>query len=101
MTKDVGNKVKKMVADHLGVEESKVTDEAKLSVHSANMQNVKVIFERRFFMVYFLISFLLMHLTLIQMISQNYDLVNILTLQTFKMLQELYRKFCKKPFLVY
>jgi len=28
MTKDVGNKVKKMVIDHLGVEESKVTDEA-------------------------------------------------------------------------
>jgi len=25
MTKDVGNKVKKMVADHLGVDETKVT----------------------------------------------------------------------------
>ena len=28
MTKDVAVKVKKMVVDHLGVEESKVTDEA-------------------------------------------------------------------------
>ena len=28
MTKDVAIKVKKMVADHLGVEEVKVTDEA-------------------------------------------------------------------------
>ena len=28
MIKDVSNKVKKMVADHLGVDEIKVTDEA-------------------------------------------------------------------------
>jgi len=28
MTKDISNKVKKMVADHLGVDEAKVTDEA-------------------------------------------------------------------------
>ena len=28
MAKDVSNKVKKMVADHLGVEETKVTDES-------------------------------------------------------------------------
>ena len=28
MTKDVGDKVKKMVVDHLGVDESKVTEEA-------------------------------------------------------------------------
>ena len=28
MTKDIGNKVKKMVADHLGVDEAKVNDEA-------------------------------------------------------------------------
>ena len=28
MKKDVSNKVKKMVADHLGIEEIKVTDEA-------------------------------------------------------------------------
>ena len=28
MTKDVASKVKKMVADHLGVEELKVTEEA-------------------------------------------------------------------------
>ena len=28
MTKDVSGKVKKMVADHLGVDEIKVTDEA-------------------------------------------------------------------------
>ena len=28
MTKDISSKVKKMVADHLGVEELKVTDEA-------------------------------------------------------------------------
>jgi len=30
MTKDVAEKVKKMVGDHLGVEESKVTNEAIL-----------------------------------------------------------------------
>ena len=28
MTKDISSKVKKMVADHLGVDEIKVTDEA-------------------------------------------------------------------------
>ena len=28
MTKDISSKVKKMVADHLGVEEAKVTEEA-------------------------------------------------------------------------
>ena len=28
MTKDISGKIKKMVADHLGIEESKVTDEA-------------------------------------------------------------------------
>ena len=28
MTKDIGTQVKKMVVDHLGVEETKVTDEA-------------------------------------------------------------------------
>ena len=28
MTKDISSKVKKMVVDHLGVDESKVTDEA-------------------------------------------------------------------------
>ena len=28
MTKDVSGKVKKMVADHLGIDESKVVDEA-------------------------------------------------------------------------
>ena len=30
MTKDISNKVKKMVAEHLGVDEAKVTDEANL-----------------------------------------------------------------------
>ena len=30
MTKDISSKVKKMVADHLGVDELKVTDEVKL-----------------------------------------------------------------------
>ena len=28
MTKDISNKVKKMVSDHLGIEEAKVVDEA-------------------------------------------------------------------------
>ena len=28
MTKDVSGKVKKMVADHLGIDESKITEEA-------------------------------------------------------------------------
>ena len=28
MTKDISNKIKKMVADHLGIEEAKVVDEA-------------------------------------------------------------------------
>ena len=31
MAKDVANKVKKMVVDHLGVEETKVTDEASFN----------------------------------------------------------------------
>ena len=35
MTTEISDKVKKMVADHLGVEESKVNDEAKVNEDSS------------------------------------------------------------------
>ena len=52
MTKDVSNKVKKMVADHLGVEESKVTDEASfiddLGADSLDTVELVMAFEEEF-----------------------------------------------------
>ena len=38
MTKDIANKVKKMVVDHLGVDESKVTDAANFIDDQADRQ---------------------------------------------------------------
>ena len=32
MSEDISNKVKKIVADHLGIDESKVTEESSLSL---------------------------------------------------------------------
>ena len=52
MTKDVSDKVKKMVADHLGVEEGKVTDEANfiddLGADSLDTVELVMAFEEEF-----------------------------------------------------
>ena len=52
MTKDVGNKVKKMVADHLGIEEVKVTDESSfiddLGADSLDTVELVMAFEEEF-----------------------------------------------------
>ena len=52
MTKDVGNKVKKMVADHLGVEETNVTDESNfiddLGADSLDTVELVMAFEEEF-----------------------------------------------------
>ena len=52
MTKDVANKVKKMVVDHLGVEEAKVTDEASfiddLGADSLDTVELVMAFEEEF-----------------------------------------------------
>ena len=52
MTKDVSNKVKKMVAEHLGVEETKVTDEANfiddLGADSLDTVELVMAFEEEF-----------------------------------------------------
>ena len=52
MTKDIGNKVKKMVADHLGVEETKVIEEANfiddLGADSLDTVELVMAFEEEF-----------------------------------------------------
>ena len=52
MTKYIGNKVKKMVAEHLGVEEVKVTDEANfvddLGADSLDTVELVMSFEEEF-----------------------------------------------------
>ena len=52
MTKDVANKVKKMVVDHLGVEETKVTDDASfiddLGADSLDTVELVMAFEEEF-----------------------------------------------------
>ena len=52
MTKDVSSKVKKMVADHLGVEEVKVTEEANfvddLGADSLDTVELVMAFEEEF-----------------------------------------------------
>ena len=52
MTKDVSNKVKKMVADHLGVDEAKVIDEASfiddLGADSLDTVELVMAFEEEF-----------------------------------------------------
>ena len=52
MTKDVANKVKKMVAEHLGVEEVKVTEEANfiddLGADSLDTVELVMAFEEEF-----------------------------------------------------
>ena len=52
MTKDISNKVKKMVADHLGVDEGKVTDEANfiddLGADSLDTVELVMAFEEEF-----------------------------------------------------
>ena len=52
MAKDVANKVKKMVIDHLGVEETKVTDEASfiddLGADSLDTVELVMAFEEEF-----------------------------------------------------
>tara|TARA_Y100000590_G_scaffold467469_1_gene646490 strand:+ start:1937 stop:2176 length:240 start_codon:yes stop_codon:yes gene_type:complete len=52
MTKDISNKVKKMVADHLGVDESKVTEEANfiddLGADSLDTVELVMSFEEEF-----------------------------------------------------
>ena len=52
MTKDISNKVKKMVANHLGVEELKVTDEANfiddLGADSLDTVELVMAFEEEF-----------------------------------------------------
>ena len=52
MAKDIANKVKKMVVDHLGVEESKVTDEASfiddLGADSLDTVELVMAFEEEF-----------------------------------------------------
>ena len=52
MTKDVSSKVKKMVADHLGIEESKVMDEANfiddLGADSLDTVELVMAFEEEF-----------------------------------------------------
>tara|TARA_B110000196_G_C21052520_1_gene618111 strand:- start:277 stop:519 length:243 start_codon:yes stop_codon:yes gene_type:complete len=52
MTKDVGSKVKKMVADHLGIEEVKVTEESNfiddLGADSLDTVELVMAFEEEF-----------------------------------------------------
>ena len=52
MAEDVSNKVKKIVADHLGIEESKVTDEASfiddLGADSLDTVELVMAFEEEF-----------------------------------------------------
>ena len=52
MTKDISSKIKKMVADHLGIEESKVTDEANfiddLGADSLDTVELVMAFEEEF-----------------------------------------------------
>ena len=52
MTKDISNKVKKMVAEHLGVDEAKVTDEASfiddLGADSLDTVELVMAFEEEF-----------------------------------------------------
>ena len=52
MTKDVSSKVKKMVADHLGIEESKVVEEANfiddLGADSLDTVELVMAFEEKF-----------------------------------------------------
>ena len=52
MNKDISDKVKKMVVDHLGVEESKVTDEANfiddLGADSLDTVELVMAFEEEF-----------------------------------------------------
>ena len=52
MTRDVSSKVKKMVADHLGIEELKVTDEANfiddLGADSLDTVELVMAFEEEF-----------------------------------------------------
>ena len=52
MTKDISNKVKKMVSDHLGVDESKVTDESSfiddLGADSLDTVELVMAFEEEF-----------------------------------------------------
>jgi acyl carrier protein len=52
MTKDVSSKVKKMVADHLGIDESKVVDEANfiddLGADSLDTVELVMAFEEEF-----------------------------------------------------
>ena len=52
MTKDVSSKVKKMVADHLGVDETKVTEEANfiddLGADSLDTVELVMAFEEEF-----------------------------------------------------
>ena len=52
MTKDISGKVKKMVADHLGVEESKITDESNfiddLGADSLDTVELVMAFEEEF-----------------------------------------------------
>ena len=52
MTKDVSNKVKKMVVDHLGVDETKVTNEANfiddLGADSLDTVELVMAFEEEF-----------------------------------------------------
>ena len=52
MTKDISNKVKKMVVDHLGVDESKVTDESNfiddLGADSLDTVELVMAFEEEF-----------------------------------------------------
>ena len=52
MTKDVSSKVKKMVADHLGIDESKVIDEANfiddLGADSLDTVELVMAFEEEF-----------------------------------------------------
>jgi len=52
MTKDVSSKVKKMVADHLGIEESKVTNESNfiddLGADSLDTVELVMAFEEEF-----------------------------------------------------
>jgi len=52
MTKDVSGKVKKMVADHLGIEESKITEEANfiddLGADSLDTVELVMAFEEEF-----------------------------------------------------
>ena len=52
MTKDISGRVKKMVADHLGIEETKVTDEANfiddLGADSLDTVELVMAFEEEF-----------------------------------------------------